>query len=131
MSAVYGSFIEHFAELRKAYDVWNKEDKSDVRRITAVFIPTKGDGLHRQKYTSGNTAIDARSNDTLFIKTRYKSQIKEGDYVQKVHDNITMRVLKRLPYDDAAGYFICTIERLTGTTPDKTEDLPVKEAVFA
>lgn len=131
MTGVYGTFLEHFNELAKAYHVWDTLEKGEPRTIKAVFIPTKGDGLHRQKYTSGNTAIDTRKMDTLYIRSAFKSQIKDGDYIQKVGDNITMRVMKVLPYDEAGGYFIATVEMVTGSTPEKNQPLPIKEPYFA
>lgn len=128
--AVYGSFIEHFSELEDSFYVWTAEDRSDQRLVRAIYMPNKGSGLKRRKYTSGNTALDITESDDFYIRRKYYGLVKEGDYVQKVNDNIIMRLTKDIPFDKAAGYCIYTIERVTGTTPDKVQDLLVKEAVF-
>ena len=128
--AVYGSFIEHFSELEDSFYIWTAEDRSDQRLVRAIYMPNKGSGIKRRKYTSGNTALDITESDDFYIRRKYYGLVKEGDYVQKVNDNIIMRLTKDVPFDKAAGYRIYTIERVTGTTPDKVQDLLVKEAVF-
>lgn len=131
MGGVYGSFYEHFQELSEFFHVWTLDDRSDIRTVKAIYMPNKGSGLKRKKYTSGNTALDILDDDEFYISRKYDGQIKEGDYVQKVNDNIIMRLTKVVPYDKAAGYRVYKIERVTGTTPDKDEDLGVKEGYFA
>lgn len=131
MNRVYGSFYEHFSELSEFFFVWTLEDKSDIRKVRAIYMPNKGSGIKRKKYTSGNTALDILDDDDFYISRKYDGQIKEGDYVQKVSDNIIMRLSAVVPYDVAAGYRVYKIERVTGTTPDKGQDLEVKEGYFA
>lgn len=131
MGGVYGSFYEHFQELSEFFHVWTLDDRSDIRTVKAIYMPNKGSGLKRKKYTSGNTALDILDDDEFYISRKYDGQIKEGDYVQKVNDNIIMRLTKVVPYDKAAGYRVYKIERVTGATPDKDEDLGVKEGYFA
>ena len=64
MSGVYGDFLENFLELREPFDVWDKEDASDIRQVIAVYMPNEGGGIKRRKYTSGNTGLDI---DTLIF----------------------------------------------------------------
>lgn len=131
MGGVYGSFLENFPELLESFSVWTKEDKTDVRTVRAVYMPNKGSGIKRRKYTSGNTTLDMSGDDDFYISHKYDSLVKEGDYVEKIGDNTIMRLTELLPYDKAAGYRIFKIERVTGTTPYKNQDLNVKEATFA
>lgn len=131
MGGVYGDFLEVFAELHETFSVWTKEDKSDIRTVRAVLMPTKGDGIKRRKYTSGNTALDIQDIDELYITARYKDLVHPGDYIQKKGDPYIMRLTNDVPYVKAAGYMVFTIERVTGTTSDHNMDLKVKEATFA
>lgn len=131
MGGVYGDFLEYFSELYEPFNVWTLPDKSDMRKVVAVHITSGGSSMKRRKYTSGNTAHDIVDTDQFYISRKYDSTVKIGDYIQKINDNIIMRLTALLPYDKAAGYRIYTIERVTGTTVDDTEDLHVKEATFA
>lgn len=131
MGGVYGDFIENFPELYELHDVWTKEDRSDVRRITAVYMPDKGDGIKRKKYTSGNTALDLQNVDVIYVRAIFRDKIAVGDYIQKVGDPYFMRVVNDIPYVKAAGYMLFAVERVTGATPDKDEPLGVKEGHFA
>lgn len=131
MGGVYGSFLENFSELMEGFSVWTAEDKSDIRTVRAIHMPNKGSGLKRRKYTSGNTALDITGNDDFYISHKYDNLVKEGDYVEKIGDNIIMRLTELVPYDKAAGYRVFRIERVTGTTIDKDQNLEVKEATFA
>lgn len=131
MGGVYGSFIENFPELFETFTIWYSDDKSDAITVRAVYMPNKGNGIKRRKYTSGNTALDITEDDHFYISRKYDSQVKIGAYVQKLNDNIIMRLTKVVPYDKAAGYRVYLIERVNGTTIDKDQDLPVKEATFA
>ena len=112
MGGVYGSFYEEFPELIERFHVWTAEDRSDERLITGIYIPTKGSGIKRRKYTSGNTALDITDVDEIYISRRYDGQVKEGDYIQKISDNLIMRITNNVPYD-------------------KDQPLKVKEATFA
>lgn len=131
MGGVYGSFYEEFPELVERFHVWTAEDRSDERLITGIYIPTKGSGIKRRKYTSGNTALDITDVDEIYISRKYDGQVKEGDYIQKINDNLIMRITNDVPYDKAAGYRVYKVELVTGTTHDKDQPLKVKEATFA
>lgn len=131
MGGVYGSFYEEFPELVERFHVWTAEDRSDERLITGIYIPTKGSGIKRRKYTSGNTALDITDIDEIYISRKYDGQLKEGDYIQKINDTLIMRITNNVPYDRAAGYRVYTVELVTGTTYDKNQYLNVKEATFA
>lgn len=131
MNGVYGSFIENFPELYESFIVWTKEDKSDVRTVRGIYMPSDGDIIKRRKYTSGNTALDIKEVDEFYISRKYDNYVKTGDYIQKVKDNIIRRLTGVVPYDKAAGYRIYVVERVTGTTTDKNEELSIKEATFA
>lgn len=131
MGGVYGSFYEEFPELVERFYVWTAEDRSDERLITGIYIPTKGSGIKRRKYTSGNTALDITDADEIYISRKYDGQVKEGDYIQKINDNLIMRITNNVPYDKAAGYKVYKVELVTGTTYDKDQPLKVKEATFA
>lgn len=131
MGGVYGSFYEEFPELVERFHAWTAEDRSDERLITGIYIPTKGSGIKRRKYTSGNTALDITDVDEIYISRKYDGQVKEGDYIQKISDNLIMRVTNNVPYDRAAGYRVYKVELVTGTTYDKDQPLKVKEATFA
>lgn len=131
MGGVYGSFYEEFPELVERFHVWTAEDRSDERLITGIYIPTKGSGIKRRKYTSGNTALDITDIDEIYISRKYDGQVKEGDYIQKINDNLIMRITNNVPYDRAAGYRVYKVELVTGTTYDKDQPLNVKEATFA
>ena len=131
MGGVYGDFIEYFQELYEPHDVWTKEDRSDTRRITAVYLPNKGDGIKRRKYTSGNTALDIQDTDVIYVSATFKNKISVGDYIQKVGDPYFMRVTNNISYIKAAGYMVFAVDRVTGPTPDKDEPLGVKEGYFA
>lgn len=131
MNGVYGSFIENFPELYESFIVWTKEDKSDVRTVRGIYMPSDGDIIKRRKYTSGNTALDIKEVDEFYISRKYDNYVKTGDYIQKVKDNIIRRLTGMVPYDKAAGYRIYVVERVTGTTTDKNEELSIKEATFA
>lgn len=131
MGGVYGSFYEEFPELVERFHVWTAEDRSDERFITGIYIPTKGSGIKRRKYTSGNTALDITDIDEIYISRKYDGQVKEGDYIQKINDNLIMRITNNVLYDRAAGYGVYKVELVTGTTYDKDQPLNVKEATFA
>lgn len=131
MGGVYGSFYEEFPELMERFHAWTAEDRSDQRLVIGIYMPTKGSGIKRRKYTSGNTALDITESDEIYFSRKYDRQVKEGDYIQKINDNIIMRLVSIVPYDKAAGYRVYKVERVTGTTQDKDKPLNVKEAVFA
>lgn len=132
MSGIYGTFLEHFAELNEPCDAWNKKDASDKFQIVAVYIPTSGSGIKRRKYTSGNTGLDVTESDQLYVLDIWSKQLREGTYIRRLeHPEFIMRLVNEVPYDKAAGYHVWTIERVTGATIDKTEGLKVREGYFA
>jgi hypothetical protein len=132
MSGAYGTFLEHFAELNEVCDCWNKEDASDKFTITAVYMPTSGSGIKRRKYTSGNTGLDVTESDQLYVTDTWSKQLRAGTYIRRLdHPEFIMRLVNEVPYDKAAGYHVWDIERVTGATIDKTENLNVKEGYFA
>ena len=132
MSGVYGDFLEVFPELREACECWNKEDASDKFTIAAVYMPTAGSGIKRRKYTSGNTGLDVTESDQLYVTCAWDKQLKVGTYVRRLSGpEYVMRLTNDVGYEKAAGYHVFEIERVTGATIDKTEDLQVKEGYFA
>jgi hypothetical protein len=132
MAGVYGTFLEHFSELNERCDCWNAEDASDKFQIIAVYMPTSGSGIKRRKYTSGNTGLDVTESDQLYVTDTWCKQLKEGTYIRRLeHPEFVMRLVNEVPYEKAAGYHVWEIERVTGTTIDKQEDLEVKEGYFA
>lgn len=132
MNGVYGTFLEHFSELNEKFDAWNKEDASDKFEIVAVYMPTSGSGIKRRKYTSGNTGLDVTESDQLYVTNFWNEHLREGTYIRRLeHPEFIMRLVNEVPYDKAAGYHVWEIERVTGATIDKTENLKVKEPYFA
>lgn len=132
MSGVYGDFAEVFPELRERCTVWNKEDASDASDIIAIYMPNEGGGIKRRKYTSGNTGLDIVESDDFYVECRFDKVCKVGTYVRrKDHPEWVMRLTNDIGYEKAAGYHLFKIERVTGATIDKTEDLKVKEGYFA
>lgn len=132
MSGIYGTFLEHFVELNEVCNVWYEEDASDEFQITAVFMPTKGSGIKRRKYTSGNTGLDTTESDQLYVTDFWNTKLREGAYIRRIeHPEFILRLVSEVPYEKAAGYHVWDIERVTGTTIDKQEKLEVKEGYFA
>lgn len=131
MAGVYGDFIEAFPEAFEGFYVWRKDDRSDRYTIRAMYMPGGGDSIKRRKYTSGNTGLDVTGEDDFYVTERAAAKLQIGDYVQALGSPEIMRLTKLLPFGRLAGYRLYRIERVTGTTVDKTEDLHVKEAVFA
>ena len=132
MSGAYGDFVENFLELRESFDVWDKEDASDIRRVIAIYMPTEGGGFKRRKYTSGNTGHDITDDDEFYISCSYDDKVKIGTYVRQLSKpQYVRRLTHDIGYDKAAGYHVFTIERVTGANIDKTENLKVKEGYFA
>lgn len=132
MSGVYGDFIEVFPELREPFEAWDKEDASDKRTVIAVYMPNKGGGLKRRKYTSANTAHDITDEDEFYIDNIQGTKVRVGTYIRQLSDpQYVLRLTHDVGYDKAAGYHVYVIERVTGATIDKQEELQVKEGYFA
>ena len=130
MSGIYGTFYENFLELQELFEVWDKEDASDMRKIVAIYMPDGGDGIKRRKYTSGNTGLDITESENFYISSRFADQVNIGSYVRG-KDKVLRRLTQRTPYDKAAGYQVYIIERVTGATKDKSQSLGAKEGYFA
>lgn len=128
--SVYGSFISCFPELVERLRVWTKDDKSDERIVPSIYMPSKGGGISRRKYTSGNTVQDITDEDEIYVKDVYASRINIGDYFYRPKENIMRRVTRLVSYESAADYRVFTVQKVTGSRPDQTDELPVKEAVF-
>lgn len=128
---VYGNMLTAFPELMRMIEVWTKSDFSDIREITAVFIPTQGDQLKRWKFSNRGTAIDYSDKDQLFVSIEFKDKITIGDYFRDPEDGDIRRVTGRQDFNHPGGFVVFTTERLTGATADQTEELKVKEATFA
>ncbi len=132
MSGVYGDFIEVFPELREPFEAWDKEDASDKRTVIAVYMPNRGGGLKRRKYTSANTAHDITDEDEFYIDNIQGTKVRVGTYIRQLSDpQYVLRLTHDVGYDKAAGYHVYTIERVTGANIDKQEELKVKEGYFA
>mgnify|MGYP006923253513 CR=1 FL=1 len=91
---IYGDFIACFPELQERIDVWTKEDKSDIRTISVVYIPQEGSLIKRRKYTSSNTGLDITDADLLYVHFSYKEQISTGDYFYKDNKIIDFKEVK-------------------------------------
>lgn len=128
--SVYGSFVSCFPELVERISVWTKEDKSDMRIVPVIYMPSKGGGISRRKYTSGNTVQDITDEDELYVKETFSDKLSVGDYFYRAKENIMRRVTALVPYDGAADYRVFTVQRVTGPRPDQKDTLPIKEAVF-
>lgn len=128
---VYGNLLSHFPELYRRIQVWTSPDKSDLRTITGVYLPTKGDKLKRWKFSNRGSAIDYSDDDQLFVHTRYRDQIKEGDYFYDPDDNHICRVMGDQNFSHPGGFIVFNVERVTGANHDQQGTLEVKEATFA
>lgn len=135
---VYGNFLDSFSELLEKVQVWTAEDKSDLRVITGVSIPTNGSKLDRYRYSEG-TLLSARYNGSaavlesemhLYVPARYDGSVNVGDYVTSPATGEQMRVLQKVRYIKQAGYFILYLQSVVGATAEDTTPLPIKEAVY-
>lgn len=129
--AVYGNFLTAFPELLRTIEVFTKEDKSDLRRIRGVYMPTRGDRLLRQKFTSRGKAVDYFEDDCLFVSWTYKDVVEAGDYFYSPHDKSLQRIVGKADWSFEGGFIRFTTEKVTGYNVDQQDDLKVKEAEFA
>lgn len=134
---VYGNFLSAFPELYRRIEVWTKEDKSDVRTITGVYLPTKGDKLKRWQFSNrsgmsdyNSTAIDYSDDDQLYVAYTFRNMVHVGDYFYDPDENDMHRIMGEVDYSHPAGYLIFSTERVTGASTEHTEQLQVKEATF-
>lgn len=128
--AVYGNLLNAFPELMRTIEVFTKEDKSDLRKIRGVFMPTRGDKLSQQKYTNRGKAIQYFEDDCLFVGHTYVSKIKPGDYFYEPNGGYLSRIVGQAEWQFEGGFTRFVTERVTGASVDDTEDLAVKEPRF-
>ena len=129
--SVYGGFLTAFPELMRTIEVFTQEDKSDSRRIRGVYMPTRGDKLDRQKFTSRGKAIQYFEDDCLFVSWTYKDVVSIGDYFYSPQDKSLQKIVGRADWSFEGGFLRFVTERVTGASVDTTERLEVKEAQFA
>lgn len=129
--AVYGGFLTAFPELHRTIQVFTNEDKSDIRNIRGVYMPTRGDRLKNQKFTNRGQAVQYFEDDSLFVGRAYINKIGVGDYFYSPNDKTLQRIVGQAEWQFEGGFTRFVTERVTGSTFDKTEDLSVKEAQFA
>ena len=128
--AVYGNLLSAFPELMRTFEIFSKPDKSDLHKIRAVFMPTRGDRLKQQKFTNRGKAIDYFEDDCLFVPFTYASKVSIGDYFYEPHEGHLGRLVGRADWTFEGGFVRYITERVTGVTFEDTQDLEVKEARF-
>lgn len=135
---VYGNLLSAFPELYRRLEVWTQRDRSDVRIITGIYIPTSGNKLKRFIFTNrrglsdyGSSAIDYSDNDRLFIPSIFRDKIHIGDYVHDPDEMEEHRIMGEIDYTHAGGYIIFDTERVTGANCRQDDPLTIKEAQFA
>jgi len=131
MSGAYGDFLQAFPELYETCQVFDKEDKTDIRTIRCIHLTQHGDGIKRRKYTSGNTGLDITGDDQIFVLAKYMRLVNIGTYVLFQDTLDWYRLTKLMSYKKAAGYAVYKVELVTGATADSDADLNVKEPYFA
>lgn len=129
--AVYGGFISAFPELFRTIQVFTKEDKSDIRTIRGIHMPTKGDTLSSQKITNRGKAIQYFGNDCLYVSRYFRDKVNIGDYFYSPNDTELNRIVGMSEWQYEGGFTKFTTERVTGSTFEHTEELDIKEAEFA
>lgn len=134
---VYGNFLSAFPELYRTIEIWTKPDKSDIREIAGVYLPTKGDKLKRFNFANkagmsdyNATAIDYIDDDQLFISQTFRDKVVIGDYFYDPDEHDIHRIIGEIDFMHAGSFKVFTTERVTGATVDQTEKLVVKEARF-
>ena len=134
---VYGNFLSAFPELYREIQVWTKWDKSDIRSITGVYLPTKGDRLKRMNFSNkagfsdySSTAVDYIDDDELFVSQTFKDKVAIGDYFYDPDEHDIHRIVAEVDYTHPGSFKVFTTERVTGATVDQTEKLVVKEPTF-
>lgn len=129
MSGVYGTFVECFPELFETFKVWDS-DETMADSIVGLYIPAKGESIVRKKFLSGNTVLDLNDDDLIFVPECYSSLVKEGRYFRRRASADMQRIVRKLPYDTSAGYYIYSVQRVSGTRPNQTDSLNVAEATY-
>lgn len=129
---VYGNFLSAFPELVRTISVFTNPDKSDMRKVRAIFMPTRGDRLDRQKYTSRGKAIQYFEDDCLYVPVQQKDKVHIGDcFYSPDEPDVLHKLVGKADWLFEGGFVRYTTERITGATVDQTEELKVKEAQFA
>lgn len=129
--AVYGNLLNAFPELMRTITVWTSEDKSDQRLIRGVYMPTRGDRLKNQKYTSRGQTVQYFEDDCLFVGRHFRSRVEVGDYFYSPQDERVCRIVGKADWQFEGGFTRFVTERVTGSNVDQQEDLAVKEGEFA
>lgn len=127
--AVYGNFLSAFPELFRKISVFTKADKSDMRVIRGVYMPTKGDALVRQKLTNRGKALQYFGNDCLFVGRHWKDKVSVGDYFYAPDDTLC-RIVGMSEWQFEGSFTRFLTEKVSGASVDHTEELKVKEAQF-
>lgn len=128
---VYGNLLSAFPELMRTITVWTKSDKSDSRQIRGVYMPTRGDRLKNQKYTSRGQAVQYFEDDCLFVGYSFISKVDIGDYFYEPTEGHITRIVGRADWQFEGGFTRFIAERVTGANVDQQEDLQIKGAEFA
>lgn len=128
---VYGYLLSAFPELNRRIEVWTKPDKSDIRTIVGVFLPTKGDKLKRWKFSNRGSATDYTDDDELYVSVKFQEQIHIGDFFYDPEEHDIHRIMGTRNFNHPGGFMVFSTERLTGATCDQQGELTVKEASFA
>lgn len=128
---VYGNLLTAFPELYRRIEVWTSPDKSDIRTITGVYLPTKGDKLKRWKFSNRGSATDYSDDDQLFVSQTFRDKVHVGDYFYDPDEHDLHRVMGEQDFNHPGGFIVFSTEHVTGATADHTEELQVKEATFA
>lgn len=128
---VYGDLLTAFTELYREIPVWTQLDKSDMRIVVGVYIPTKGDKLKRWKFGNRGSAIDYADDDQLFLDEEECQRVHIGDYFYDPDEKDMHRIMGERDYQFTGGFRVFDTERVTGATVDHDEALVVKEASFA
>lgn len=129
--AVYGNLLSAFPELMRTITVWTRDDKSDQRLIRGVYMPTRGDRLKNQKYTSRGQAVQYFEDDCLFVGRSFRDRVAEGDYFYSPQDARVCRIVGKADWQFEGGFTRFITERVTGANVDQQDDLEVKGARFA
>lgn len=130
MGGVYGNFLDVFPELKRRFVLWDK-DKTYENTIIAVYFDEDMIGMTGIRMGRRNvTAVDIKDDGMLYVGSPYIEKVHIGDYFKHPMEQTIMRVTKRMAFDFAAGYATFHTERLTGTTPEQTGELKVKEPEF-
>lgn len=134
---IYGNFLSAFPELSRKVHVWTNKDKSDIRTIVAVYMPTKGNKLKRWQFSkaqglgrAGGSAIDYSDDDIMYVSAKYTGLISVGDYIDDPDGKTIHRVMGERDFAHSGGFKVFSTERLTGATAEDTEELKIKDAQF-